>query len=283
MIGSIKFTSTPHPKNEDYKVIPKDKTQAEFFISNLVAQQLIVGGNKIYKLEVNNDDSNKGSDILMAINNEEIGIQLTRFTLHNLIQRRETSRRREYELVELILKQVKIDFELNIHIIPNTISKTETPINKKNLKESLANEISLLINNNVEQLRKDKNWLTFDLQNENSKKIAQGVALEPLKFGWHSNFHGKNNIYIDFGFDNISLELDDLQKEVDNIFERKNGGKAEILIIWVEMYEVLYKTMELKNMLIKKFRNSSFRRVVLFTYLDRKDLFYASNGFNIIK
>ncbi|MCD4788856.1 MAG: hypothetical protein K8R37_02555, partial [Bacteroidales bacterium] len=153
----------------------------------------------------------------------------------------------------------------------------------KNLKSSLANEISSLINTNFDKLKRKSDWIHCELLSENSKKIASTVSFEPLKFGMHSLFHGKNNIYLNYYFDDIYFSMKDLESTAEYIFNRKNNGKAEILIIWVEIFEILYKTKELAKILTEKFKESSFKHIVLFSYLDRKDLFFESNRFIKIK
>ena len=136
--GSIKLTSSAVPRSVDYKVIPLGKTKTEFLISNFFAQFLIFKNNTVEKIEINQDDSYKGADVLMKINGRNIGVQLTRFTLHDLVQKQNISKRRSYELIELILSKVSIDFKLNVHLSFDKILNNEAPLNKKNLKESLG-------------------------------------------------------------------------------------------------------------------------------------------------
>jgi len=165
---NIKLTSSFNPPSEDFKAIPKDKRKAEFLIVSYFAQYLIFNDIPVEKVELNKDDSNKGADVIMNIKNQEVGVQLTRFTLHDLIQRQEIAKKRNYEIVELLLPLVNIDFKLNIHINPVNTNDSNVPINKQNLKKSLAIEISHLINSNIEILKTGMQWLHFDLKDSNS-------------------------------------------------------------------------------------------------------------------
>lgn len=281
--SNIKLTSSAQPIPDEFRVIPTEKTQAEFFISNLFAQYLILNKNPIKKIEINPDDSDKGSDVFMDINNEIVGIQLTRFTLHDLVQRQNIARKRCYEIIDLILKKVNVDFKINIHLTPANIENNSAPLNKQNLNNSLANEISDLLNLHLPKLNKERKWITCNLNDDNSKKIASTVAFEPIKFDMYSLFHGKNNLYLNYYFDDILFSLNDLETTASQILNKKNNGKADILIIWTEISEILYKTKELSEILVDKFSKSSFDYVFAFFYLDRVDLFNESYRFVKIK
>jgi len=70
---------------------------------------------------------------------------------------------------------------------------------------------------------------------------------------------------------------------VQHIYNRKNDGKAQILLIWVDEYEIMYKRKELCQIIHDKFKDSTFINIALFTFLDRKDLFFQSHSFTTIK
>ncbi len=66
---------------------------------------------------------------------------------------------------------------------------------------------------------------------------------------------------------------EDIDKECKNIYQKKNGGKAEVLLIWADTFEILYDPTTIEQSLKKQFIDSSFEEVVLFTFYNRIDLY----------
>lgn len=281
--NSIKLTKSGTPYDPEFRIIPTDKANSEFFISNLFAQYLILENRKIEKLELNSNDSNKGSDVFITIDSITKGIQLTRLTLNDLLLKQNFSKRTEINLATQINDKVDIDFEINIHLSPAFESKNRISINRKKAKEALINEIISAINLHKNQLKGYIGFFNVKIKNPEIKKIVDIITIEPIESGMYSTFHGHGNIFINYDIDNISLSNEDINKAVLNIYNRKNKGKADILIISADIYEILYKRKELIEATKQFFRNSSFEQVYLFLFMDRSGLFWKMSKFWRIK
>jgi len=237
--------------------------------------------NFVEKIELNKDNSHKKADVKIVINGQKVGIQLTRFTLHELITRRVITEKRSLELVNLIQKDIEIDFNLNIGL--SLVRNEEIPVNKKKIKEALAEEIAGLINENKDKLSASTDFNFFDLKGKNSRKLAKSVTLNQIEKEDFSTYHGKENIFIDYNYDGIMFSLNDFETRARDIYDRKNGGESEILIIWVELNEILLMIKELQEILIEVFKDSSFNYVFLYPYFKGKDYFETSVGFKKVK
>ena len=128
------------------KVLPQNKQESEFLLSMMFAHFMLLNGESILKLECNKDDSHGKADILLVKNGEAKGMQLTKISLNNPLQRKKVADKNSVELVELILKKITPKKPINITLYPPK-AKLMPPAANLKTKEQLAlfiaNEIKI--------------------------------------------------------------------------------------------------------------------------------------------
>ncbi len=99
-----------------------------------------------------------------------------------------------------------------------------------------------------------------------SRKFADAFNLYPVPDTHKSCYFGDNNVYIDYEFDDIKISEEDLKYSAEKIYDDKNGGNSDILIIWGDQNQFL-KT---ENLIIKelkeKFRETTFHKVYFLAF-----------------
>lgn len=280
--SKIQFNFDANPSKVNLSVIPKAKAHSEFFISNLFAQYLLLRKISVEKLELNPDDRDKGADVFITIDKKQKGIQLTRLTINNLLWKQSKSALIESDIVDELMQRVNIDFKLNIHIFPSVI-KDNVRLNKKKLQERLIEELVVLIEKNELKLKEEKAYFPIEINNPNLKTVINSIALEFIPENMHSKFTGENNIFVNLNFDDITFTEKDIETTVDKIYDNKNKGKSEILIIWADRREILNTDEMLIDKLKIKFKNTSFEKVFLFLLHDSAELFFKLSKFYNIK
>ncbi len=274
--SSFKFMSSPLPPEPISKVMPIDKRKAEFALTMLFTQLLLANGDEITKVELNENDENKGADTIIRINGKEKGIQITKLVLNDLLKRKDVGLKRSLKISKLITENFEIDFPLNVFIYPPKLNENEIPKNRAKLDKSLVSKIRESIISNLESLRKSIEPIFITIEKENLKKIASTISLKPIQKGHHPIFPGQNNIFVNYEIDNNFFAHEEVLKGIETIYKRKNNGKSEFLLIWADRFELLYQDEEIFKLIEKKFSKSSFEEVFFLTFFDRMDLFSKS-------
>lgn len=249
-----------------------DKRTEEFFVTSLYAQNIFENGAPVVGVESRSDDANMGADAVVKILNQpDITAQVTRFTLTDYLNRKQTARNRVERLADTILQ--KVIPPVRINVIMATIDNTVLPPNDKKLENALVQCISAAISNATEKLLAgDQGFINEGINDELLKEHYLMVTIQAIPDGHHSNFYGKDPLYIDFSFDDISFSEDDIKAECANIHRKKNGGKATHLLIWADMWEVLNQPDRIAHYLHAQFKNTTFDQVVFLAFHNRRDL-----------
>ena len=112
--------------------------------------------------------------------------------------------------------------------------------------------------------------------------MADTVVFQSVNQGQFSTFPGKDNIFINYEFDNHSWDQNDLNKEIDRIINEKSKGICDTLLIWGEQFELLHQDKEISEIMFEKFQNTKFENVFLLTFSDKPgELFETSKLFPI--
>jgi hypothetical protein len=113
--GSFKLGySRKSPSYMASKLFDNKKTE-EYFVGMLYAQYLFYNKVQIIGVEVCEDDSNKGADVIVKIlDSIPKKVQITRFTLTEYLRRKKLAEEKANILINLILTFIKIDFPVNI-------------------------------------------------------------------------------------------------------------------------------------------------------------------------
>lgn len=275
-LGTMKLMVSATPAHPNPNVIPKDKRKSEFAVTLIFAQLLMANGYSVTKIELNENDENKGADSIVKVNGNVKGIQITKLVLNEILTRRNVSIKKSLDIAKIITENLDIDFKLNVMIYPPNLNRNEMPPNKPKLIKKLAEEIKKSIKLNLDNLKTSPDAIFVELENDSLDKMASIITLNPIPKGLYSVFPGIKNIFVNYEFDNNFFNYEDAKNEIDLIFQRKNNGKADYLLIWADVFDLIYKQDVFFNLIQKKFEYSSFEEIFFLTFFDRKDLFNKS-------
>ena len=274
-LGSFKLGySRGLPSYMAPKLFSHKKTE-EYFITALFAQLLFYNKIAVIGVEVCENDSDKGADALIKVLNEDSKkVQVTRFTLTEYLKRRKIAEKQVEDLIEKILSIHKFKTPVNVTI--NMLKKGRILLNTEKLKLRLAKLIAVAIKDNQKELSSTNNFVNCPVTEEVFKEYTPLITLQGIPKDFHSNFFGRDNIFIDLDFDNISFSKKDVEDECLNIYNKKNGGKASVLLIWADTWEILYDPKYIIERLKLQFKETTFDEVLLFNFYSRLD-FYLDN------
>jgi len=271
-IGSFKLGySRGLPSYKAPKLFTNKKTE-EYFVTSLYAQMLIYNGIPIIGIEVCENDSDKGADTVIKILDDKFKeIQITRFTLTEYLKRRKVAERQVDNLIAKILDLAKVPVPVNVTV--NLLKMNSTSFKSKKLENSLAKEIAIAINSNEAELSSSNKFINYAVTDEKLKLLTPLITLQRIPKDFHSNFYGRDNVFIDLDFDNISFTKKDIEDECLNIYNKKNGGKAKTLIIWGDTFEILYDPMYIIERLKYQFHETTFEEVLFLNFYNNLHLY----------
>jgi hypothetical protein len=220
--------------------------------------------NALYFLH-NENDSHKNPDLFVYIDGKVFGAQVTQFVLREYLIRFNQAKRICEKLSGFISDNYTPQIKINIQICTpwHSDNVPKAPIKKyKKLSKVIADTIL----ENIDRLTSESKYLNFNLNNTDFKDIADGFNLYPIPNSHKSNFFGKNNIYIDYGFDNILIFEEDIKETTDKVYNDKNNGNSEILIIWGDERQFMNTEKNIIKALKEKFENTTFDLVYFMTF-----------------
>ncbi len=266
--GSFKFPySRGLPSYMAPKIFTTQKTE-EYFVTTLYAQHLLYNRIHTIGVETCGDDSHKKADSIVKLENGKIiKVQVTRFTLTEYLNRRKIAENKVEKIIKEINKIEKINIPVNITFNAHKYAKLLP--NSSKFNRAVANLIVEEISKNKEKLEKSGVFINEIVNDEKLKEYLPIITLQRIPDGHNSNYFGRDNVFIDMDFDNITFTQDDIDKESLNIYNKKNGGESEVLLIWADTFEILYDTIPFKESLEKQFSESSFEEVYFFKFYNR--------------
>ncbi len=274
--GSFKIGySRGEPTYMAPKLLSNKKTE-EYFITSLFAQTLINNQIPVIGVEVCEDDKDKGADtVINRLNDEPITIQVTRFTLTDYIKRKKIAEAQINSIIDQVLSLFKAEFPINISI--NALKQEKFPLNNKIMKNALATEIADALKKNYTILRTSNEFVNVSTNDKRIIPFSPLLTLQSIPKGFFSNFRGKENIFIDFSFDNVMFDFLDIKNECLNIFNKKNGGKAMVLLIWADTFDILYDPKQIIEQLKIQFKDTTFESVLFFNFFNNIPLYLKNN------
>ena len=252
------------------KLLTNKKTE-EYFVTSLYAQFLLYNNVPVIGIEVCENDSDKGADtILKVLNSPNRKIQITRFTLTEYLKRRKVAEKQVDKLIGKILSLTKVPIPVNVNI--NLHNDNAIPLHKEKWQDLLANEIATILNNSQTELACSDKFINHAVTEEKLKTFTFLITLQRVPQDFHSNFYGRDNLFIDLDFDNVGFTKEDVDNECLNIYNKKNSGKATILIIWSYTFEILYNPQSIVEQLHEQFKETTFEEVWFFDFYNHLHL-----------
>lgn len=274
--NTFKFQYSKYNPFQEF--IPKNKKQIEFIIGMYYSQFRVLHYNKIVEyIELCEDDSNKKSDIVIKENDEIKSIQITRLTFTKYEERKAIAKKRSLAFAEAITKDLQIDFKLNVNIFSKS-KKDQIPLkdlkNKRNkIEKRLIEFIVKSINNHKNKLSVENKPIPIQIQDSTLSKYYSFLNLNPIPKESYSRFHGLNNVFINYDFDDVSFDKEDVEKSINELYNKKNEGSSDILLIWANVFELVSLKEYIADQLRNKFMNSTFKEVFLMTFYDNEVMF----------
>jgi hypothetical protein len=116
----------------------------------------------------------------------------------------------------------------------------------------------------------------LNVENDKLTPHFRRIVLNPVPPNCFPRFYGHNNIYVNYEIDNVAFDLSDADLAIDEVFNKKNGSSAEVLLIWADDFELATNKKIIIEKLYLKFIGSSFTEVYFMTFSDNVELFLKS-------
>lgn len=250
----------------------KDTKQVEYEVGHLFANYLrLVEKKQVSHFSQNEHDGHKNPDLYVSTEGKNIGVQVTQFVIRDYLSRLNQAKNICEKLSDFISDIYKPPIKINIQIC-TPWNSDEIPKGREKLYKRLSKEISRSIEKNIGQLTSKNEFLNFDLSRTDFKDIAESYNLLPVPNNHLSNYFGDNNIYIDYGFDYVVIFEEDIKETTQKIYNDKNNGNSEILVIWGDENQFLNTTAHIIKALEEKFMKTSFESVYYLGFHNLKEI-----------
>lgn len=289
--GTMKFQySRRQPVYPDPRFIPHDdKKLAETILGSFFTQFLERQFNSsITGFKHNSDDSNKKPDITFIENGLQRGLQITQlqFTRHE--ERKSIARRTAVQLVSSILKLITPRFPIIVNIFPLE-SKKVVPLSdvkkgKSKILEELADHIVFSIRENQDKFFVSDQPIWLHIEHPTLKKYYRTLVLNKVPPNCYPRFYGRQNVFINYDIDDVAYEETDANDAVNAIFDKKNKGNANMLLIWSDEFELgTLNKRRLAEIVFNEFSVSSFDEVFFMTFTNNLPMFAKSLELWVLK
>lgn len=271
--GTFKFQySRRMPVKED-PFIPKEKHLSEEMVAYFFSQTLL--GNyyrNIGPVKRVKDDSNKNADMLMLEGNEWKGIQITQLQFTNYIGRKAISEKINTSIAAAISKLVSPPGKVIVNIFP-VATKGEIPLStvskgKEALLDRLAKFAADTLKKNYAELTNPNKPIWVNVEDDKLKPHFRMICLNPVPPDGYPRFPGVDNVFVNYDQDDVAYNDDDLISSVTEVYKKKEGGQAEILLIWADEFDLGMVERKVAEQLQHQFLQSSFAEVYLMTFVN---------------
>ena len=280
--GTFKFQYSNHfPVHPNPGFIPKDKRLAEQILGYYFCEfRKKDFGKQISNFSINNDDTNKQPDVLFIEDGAHKGLQITQlqFIIHQT--RKAVARQKSKELADQIAQRVSLPRQIIINIFPCS-SKDNIPLmnvrkGKSKIEKLLVDFILTALKNNmsVSMNHVDPIWIRVD--HPKLSPHFKNIVLNPVPRDGFPRFYGNKNVFVNYDFDDVSFSEQDMEAEIKDIYQKKNGGSAEYLLIWADDFEMAAQKKKIAETIYKQFFDSSFDEVFLMTFENNLPMFLKS-------
>lgn len=264
--------------------LPEDKREKEKRIVEEFSVIQTINGKKLNDIEINTDDSSGQPDVNASLDGEKIGIQLTELKFGHRPESEDVSNRLTNKIIDKILETIKPD----VPIVANICTHYDHLNIVLHMRKKHVNELSKII---IEGIR-NKEYSTSFIEMQKSpasisktkllpipkslKKVISGLFIQKIPEGDISYCPGREKLYVNFGFKQITYSKTILIKMVETIIEKKKESKADILMIWSGDIEFLSKEEIIVSIISDKIKNLSFPYIFYFSFLNTTEAFNAN-------
>lgn len=268
--GSFKFGYSRGMPSHMAPKLFSSKKQEEYLLTSILSHQLLFNDVCVIGVKVCEDDSNRGADAVISTESAEVGVQVTRFTLTQYNHRKNVAKKRGERIALEVDRLFSPTLPVNVTIHPK--EQYRPPKDKLKYDLLLSKEIAAMIEANWHRITGGEGFINLTLQNEVLRPFVDLITLQPIPEGQYSNYHGFGNVFINYEFDNVFFSESDVKSEAESIFRKKNGGKAEVLIIWADRFDILYKPEMVADYLTAAFVQTRFKFVVFYSFFNNKSM-----------
>jgi hypothetical protein len=269
--GTFKFQYSRRVPVKKDPFIPKDKRIAEEMVAYFFSQTLL--GNyyrNIGSVKRVEDDANKNADMLMLEDQQWKGIQITQLQFTNYIGRKAISERMNTSIATAISRLVSPPNKVIVNIFP-VATKGEIPLSEVGKgKDAIFDRLEKFA---ADALKKNATGLTdpnypvwISVDDDKLKPHLRTICLNPVPPDGFPRFPGVGNVFVNYDQDDVAYNEDDITSSVTEIYNKKEGGKAEILLIWADEFDLGVVERKVAEQIQRKFTTSSFAEVYLMTF-----------------
>lgn len=248
--------------------VPYDKRDKEmFWVKSLVSQLAEYQGHSI-NIETNPDDSSGGHDVILKIDENTIGIQVTELTS-------ELKRRREHIRQKYLTELFNLIGEKSISAIKKIIiSVLFADIDSDELSIAKPSQLAEIIIANL------KNGPDFK-----ASQFEYGtVLIQPIT---DETFYvpSRGNIGIDINIDQLSISFDSYRRAIDYLAKKKQNSKSPWLLIWSLDFWIIKADYgpQIVEYIKTAFSTSKFEKVFFVESLGGEGMFEANFTIHRIK
>jgi len=215
---------------------------------------------RFFFFSANENDENKNPDIFIHIDGKIQSAQITQIVLNEYLKKFNQTKKLCEKISNLIVDIYKPPIKINVQIYPPW--ETEEPLKSSGkIHKQAARIIANSISQNIEKLKSENKFLNFDFDKKVFGNFADSFNLLPIPNVNQSNYFGDNNVYIDYEFDDINITQEDIENSVNKVFNDKEGGNSDILLIWGDQNHFMNTEPLIFEKLKEKFKETSFKSV----------------------
>lgn len=280
--GTFKFQYSKYsPVHPEPGIVPKNKIDAENFIGMVFCQFLTMHlKSKISSFKLNENDGNKNPDVIIIENGIKKGVQISQLQFTDYEARKAIAKQKNLELAIEIGKVVKINFPLVVNIFPTSRKDTIPLITLKRGKSKkealLVTFISSSIKANIENLISDTNPIWIAIKDIQLSSHFSKIVLNAIPKDSFSRFPGKDNIFVNYDFNDVAYNLVDIDLSIEKMYFKKNSGNSDILLLWLDDFGIHNNKRYVVTKLYEKFIDSTFKEIYLLTFTNNVALFKDS-------
>jgi hypothetical protein len=251
--------------------IPDDTKKGEMTVA-LAFLSTILPYRNVTGFRLNEDDSNKGADIFIFENGKEIPVQISRLTFNYFPRRRKIAESKGRVFAELIYKEIPVPFVVHIQIMPQDSYLEPLRNLRANQRDKIEKE---LLEVTIEFVKKSIPLLQHPPYNHQQYWIKEpelgryfsSISIQIAPKGFFSHHPSYNSIHVEYAFSNSGYNNDDVKKALDKMYDRKNEGLSETLILWANDYELFDRDAVAKE-IAKRFAETTFNEIFFLAFHD---------------
>jgi hypothetical protein len=263
IISGFKLShSRGEPPHKKEKWVDENNTkEVEILTGGLLVNYLRqVEKREVLYFSPNNNDEHKNPDIFIHIDGKIQSVQIAQIVLNEYLTKFNQTKKLCEKISQFVVDIYKPPIKVNIQIYPPWENEEPSRTTGKVHKQA-ANIIADSIFQNIEKLMSEYKFINFEFDKKIFMNFADSFNLLPVPDGHQSNYFGDNNVYIDYEFDEIKISKDDIANSVNKVFNDKEGGNSDILLIWGDLNHFMGTMPLIFEKLQEKFKVTSFKYV----------------------